>query len=240
MVIDMSYVVDELTKVTLREHLDAVLAEAEEDETMQVNGFIDVATKRYLFGVKLDLLPNVCSKKIRDRVSDVRDQAVCMNYFELDTVASVFYDDAYALYNSGVYRYEPKFTGERYNLLKKGAGLLVFTHRFAKVKWEVTTALKLGTSVAILKPFSSEKLYRPNTVVEWELLCDREANPDWAAWLDELDINVKAVLATETPWLDTATLKELANQFAEFDAFLDYLNAEMHEIEAEGECVLVS
>ena len=191
--------------------------------------------KRYAFGVKIDLLGDLVAKKISNRVSDVRDQAVKYNYVDLDTAATEMYNRAYDLYVQGRYHYEPKFTGERYSLLTHAAGLIVLTHRFNKVQWEVTTAIKAGTSVVILKPFDSFELVRPKTIAEWEDMCEQEANPDWAAWRKELPINLTAVLKTETPWLCFETLDEMAEQYENFEAFLDAIKLEIANIKSEGE-----
>lgn len=78
-------------------------------------------------------------------------------------------------------------------------------------------------------------MVKPVSVADWELMCERESNPDWAAWMDELEINVTSVLNTETPWLQHTTLGSLAATFEDFDKFLDYLQAETHVIEAMGE-----
>ena len=53
--------------------------------------------------------------------------------------------------------------------------------------------------------------------------------------MDALKINVTAALDTETPWLEVASLKELANQFNSFDVFLDNLKLEIAGIKAKGE-----
>ena len=127
-------------------------------------------TKRYEFGIKIDLLNDMVAKKISNRVSDVREQAVRFNYVDLDSTATDMYNRAYDLYVQGRYKYEPKFTGERYNLLTHAAGVIVITHRFNKVKWEITAALKAGTSVAILKPFSSFELKRRDKIKNRKVL----------------------------------------------------------------------
>ena len=194
-----------------------------------------MTNKRFDFGVKMDLLSDIVAKKIQNRVTDVRDQAVRLNYVDLDTQATEMYNRAYDLFAQGRYRYEPKFTGERYNLLAKAAGLLVLTYRYDKVKWEVTTALKSGTSVAVFSPYKDPDMVKLHSVAQWETLCDREANADWATWADELPINLDAVLDTPTPWLPCPTLRDAAKWHPDFEAFLEYVNAEMHEIEAEGE-----
>lgn len=191
--------------------------------------------KRYEFGVKIDLLHDKPSQKICDRVSDVREQAVRLNYVDLDTMATEMYNRAYDLFAQGRYKFAPKFTGERYNLLRKAAGLLVLTYRYDKVKWEVTTALAAGTSVAVFSPYKKPDMVKLHSVAQWETLCNREANPDWAAWLDELDIQLTTVLNTETPWLEVASLKELANQYVSFEVFINNLQAEIDNIKAAGE-----
>lgn len=195
-------------------------------------------TKRYDFGVMIDMLPDMPSRKIRDRVSDVRDQAVKMNYQSLDEVAQRMYE-ARAMQEAmyGVRKgYKPaSFSGQKYHLLCTAAGLLVLTHRFNKVKWEVSTALAHGTRVAILKPFGKPDMVKPNSVADWEMMCEREANPDWSAWMDELDITLTTILNTQTPWLEVPTLGSLAAQFSDFNKFIEYLQAQMHDIEATGE-----
>jgi hypothetical protein len=195
----------------------------------------NVNVTRYEFGVVIDLLPDMPARKVRDRISDVRDQAVRMNYVNLEIAAMDRYNRSYDLFVQGRFRYEPKLTTERYSLLTKSAGLLVLTHRYNKVKWEVSTALAHGTSVAILKPFGNPDMVKPKSVAEWDLMCERESNPDWSAWMDELDINLRSILSTPTPWLQCATLGSMASQYKDFDEFLDYLSATMHSIESTGE-----
>lgn len=194
--------------------------------------------KRYDFGVVVDLLPDVTARKIRDRVTDVRDQAVRMNYQSLDVVAQQLYE-ARAIQESmyGVRKGSKPatFSGQKFHLLCAASGVLVLTHRYNKVKWEVSTALAHGTKVAILKPFGTPDMVKPNSVADWELMCEREANPDWSAWMDELDITLTTIMNTETPWLQHATLGALAGTFEDFNKFLEYLQTNVHEIEAEGE-----
>ena len=194
--------------------------------------------KRYDFGVVVDLLPDVTARKIRDRVTDVRDQAVRMNYQSLDAAAQQLYE-ARAIQESmyGVRKGSKPatFSGQKFHLLCSASGVLVLTHRFAKVKWEVSTALAHGTKVAILKPFSTPDMVKLNSVADWELMCEREANPDWSLWMDELDITLTSILNTPTPWMECATLGGYAATFESFDMFLDALQTKMHDIEAEGE-----
>lgn len=199
-----------------------------------VNDMVNTnVNKRYDFGVKIDLLHDMPARTIRARVSDVRDQAVRLNYVDLDSMATELYNRSYELYAQGRYHYEPKFSGERYNLLRKAAGLLVLTYCYDKVKWEVTTALATGTSVAVFSPYKTPDMVKIHSVAQWETMCEREANPDWASWMDELDVTLTSILNTDTPWLGQS-LKDMANAYQSFDQFVESLNAEIHRIEAQG------
>ena len=201
--------------------------------------------KRYDFGVVIDLLPDMPSRKIRERVTGVRDTAVNNNFYSLEETALKHYEVSMDKYLNMSARNaqlglapswkEPTVSGQKFHLLCTAKGLVVLTHRFNKVKWEVTTALKAGTKVAVLKPYGTPDMVKPVSVADWDLMCERESNPDWAAWMDELDINVTAVLNTATPWLEVPTLGSLAAQFDDFDKFLERLQAEMHNMEATGE-----
>lgn len=190
---------------------------------------------RYEYGVKIDLLHDVPARSIRNRVSDVRDQATNACYRNLEDAAQDNYDVAMELYNKAIYKYAPRLTGERYALLRRAAGIIILTYRYETVKWDVTKAVEAGTPVYVFSPYKKPDMVRVTSVAHWELLCDREATPDWATWMDELEINLLVTLETQTPWLGTTTLKELANQYVSFADFLDYLKEEIATIKAMGE-----
>jgi hypothetical protein len=191
-------------------------------------------TKRYDFGVTIDLLSDMPARSIRARVSDVRNQATQLHYALLDTVAEQVYNRAMELFITGRYHFEPKYSTERYNLLRKASGLLVLTYRYDKVKWEVTTALSGGTPVCVFSPYKTPDMVKLNSVAQWEQLCEREANPDWAKWSDELSINEKFIMNTDAPWLEMS-LNDMAARYSTTAAFIEYLNAEIHRIEEQGE-----
>jgi hypothetical protein len=196
------------------------------------------SVKRYNYGVIIDLLPDICSRRIRERVTNVRDQARQYNYLPLDDAAMQQFEarcSQQAIYGVRAGSKAASLSGQKFHLLCASQGLLVLTYRFDKVNWEVTTALSHGTPVCIYKPYANPDMVQPKSVAEWVDICEREANPDWSKWLDELDINLQFILNTPTPWLEYATLKEFANQFDNFRTFLDLLQSMTAAINSKGE-----
>lgn len=190
--------------------------------------------KNYNYGVAIDLLHDMPARKIRERVTDIRNQRVNKGYKLLEDAATEEYNFEMDMYANARYRFEPKYTTVRYHILRGCTNLLVLTYQYREVKWEVTKALETGVPVYVFSPYKKQDLIRVTSLAQWLMLCDMEANPSWASWMEELDINISVYLDTPTPWLGFDTLRHYANTFASVDLFRLQMEAELHEAEAEG------
>jgi hypothetical protein len=201
---------------------------------------MNYTTKRHEYGIVIDKLPvldEIPYSKTRKRVNDLRKQVRALNYKGINSTAELLYQQS-AEYESryGLRKGSKPSTlsAKRYHLLCSTQGIVALCNNYDEVKWDITTALQHGTPVAVYCTRTNPDMVKPKSVAEWLLICDRQDNREWAQWIDELEINLNAILDTEAAWTGFSTLRQYASNFKTFDEFMLNINAELDEIKSEG------
>ena len=191
--------------------------------------------QRFNYGVKLDLLHDRCAKRISKRVDEIRDWSTQQGFIGLDKATADLYKHDEDMYLQAIYKWAPKESTCRYNLIRGSHGFLVLTYSLKKVKWEIIKALEAGNVVVLFMPYQKRDLVKFTSMHMFEEWCKLNECTAYADWLDTLDAIKQMLMSTATPWLGTDTLRDFMNTFNNIDEFMTYVQSEMHRLNELGE-----
>ena len=198
--------------------------------------------KRY--GIYVDCLGDNVSEANKERVSNVRKQVWKRNYKELNAQAGFLYNNAMqyaAMYGS---KYPVTLKNKRYHLLCTARGAMFLTYQYQHVSSDVIACLKNGTPTWVFGPYKVPDMVKVTSLQQWYdmLNAERTSNEqyhtskEYQQWERETRNALISVLNTPVPWLDKrARLHTIASSFSNFAEFLEYAEAVIASIEAEGE-----
>ena len=196
------------------------------------------------YGVYVDKIGSRVSEANKERVSNVRKQVRDRKYKELNAQAKFLYNNSMeyaAMYGS---KYPVTLKNKRYHLLCTARGAMFLTYQYQHVSSDVIACLKNGTPTWVFGPYKVPDMVKVTSLQQWYdmLNAERTSNKqfytskEYQQWERETRNALISVLNTPVPWLDKrARLHTIASSFSNFAEFLEYAEAVIASIEAEGE-----
>lgn len=200
--------------------------------------------KRKEYGIYVDLLGRNVSKANRARVNEVRQQISDRKYRKLDVQAEVLYDIAMeyaAMYGS---KYPVTLKGKRYHLMCTAKGATFLTYTYDHVSSDVIACLKNGTPVWVFGPYKVPDMVTVTSLQQWYdmLNAEKTRNKRYGLSLEKAALSEDEKAAwvsirnTYVPWLnEKSRMYSIIDSFDTLDKFLEYAEATIADIEAEGE-----
>ena len=196
------------------------------------------------YGIYVDLIDGRISKANKDRYLDVMRQVRKRKYKELNAQAKFLYNNAMeyaALYGS---KYPITLKNKRYHLLCTAKGAMFLTYQYQHVSSDVTACLKNSTPAWVFSPYKAPDMVKVTALQQWYdmLNAERTSNQRYGLSQEKAELSKDDKVAwismrnTYVPWLgEKRRMYSIMDSFGTLDKFLEYAEAVIASIEAEGE-----